>query len=121
MNIDKDIGDNPTPQQVKDYYDLHTGEGAANFSNEDAGITVQLWHSLAQALKENERLRKGHEDIIIWGKAYPVSVFTEPDLKKAHELLKAGGMTLDAVSASAMRHVLKGVVKIAEDALKEGG
>ena len=58
MNIDKDIGDNPTPQQVKDYYDLHTGEGAANFSNEDAGITVQLWHSLAQALEENERLRE---------------------------------------------------------------
>ena len=56
MNIDKDIGDNPSPQQVKDYYDLHTGEGAANFSSEDTGITVQLWHSLAQALEENERL-----------------------------------------------------------------
>ena len=76
---------------------------------------------ITQLEVENERLRKGHGDIIIWGKAYPLSVFTEPDLKKAHELLKAGGMTLDAVSASAMRHVLKGVVKIANDALKEGG
>ena len=70
---------------------------------------------------ENQRLRDGHDDIIRWGKAYTIDVFQEPDMKKAHELLKAGGMTLDAVSASAMRHVLKGVVKIAEDALKDGG
>ena len=64
MNIDKDIGENPTPQQVKDYYDLHTGEGAANFSDEDAGITVQLWHSLAQALEENERLKEGIDKVV---------------------------------------------------------
>jgi hypothetical protein len=38
-------------------------------------------------------------------KAYPLSVFPEPDLKAAHAALQAAGMTLDAVSASNMRHV----------------
>ncbi len=41
-----------------------------------------------------------------WERAYPLSAFPEPDLKRAAELLKAGGMTLDAVSASNMRHVV---------------
>jgi hypothetical protein len=42
-----------------------------------------------------------------WETAYPLSAFPEPDLKRAAELLKAGGMTLDAVSASNMRYVVK--------------
>lgn len=41
-----------------------------------------------------------------WESAYPLSAFPEPDLDVAAELLKAGGMTLDAVSASNMRHVV---------------
>jgi len=40
-----------------------------------------------------------------WAAAYPFSVFPEPDLAKVHALLQAEGMTLDAVSASNMRHV----------------
>jgi hypothetical protein len=43
--------------------------------------------------------------------------FPEPDLKKARQLLEAGGMTLDAISAHCMRHVVKGVGKIAKQAL----
>lgn len=46
-----------------------------------------------------------------WARAYPLGVFPEPDLKRAAELLGAGGITLDAVSASAMRHV---ITKVAE-------
>lgn len=56
-----------------------------------------------------------------WADAYPLDVFPEPDsayLKKAHEVLTANGMTLDAISARAMRHVITGVGKIAKDALK---
>lgn len=45
---------NPTPQEVLDFYNLHTGEGAANFSNADAGLSVLLWHALACVLKESE-------------------------------------------------------------------
>lgn len=55
-----------------------------------------------------EKLHRIHQ----WCAAYPLAVFPEPDWVKARELLEAGGMTLDSVSASAMRHVLKGVLAI---------
>jgi len=42
--------------------------------------------------------------------AYPLKVFPEPDHAKAHELLQAGGMTLDAVSASASRWLLSSIL-----------
>jgi hypothetical protein len=57
--------------------------------------------------------------IMQWSEAYPLDVFPEPDLKRAHELLQVGGITLGAVSASMARHVISGVGKIARDALGE--
>ncbi|MCJ7482616.1 MAG: hypothetical protein MUO31_06595 [Thermodesulfovibrionales bacterium] len=65
--------------------------------------------------RQEEALRK----IDNWAKAYPLEVFPEPDFKKVAEVLKAAGISLDAVSASNMRHVIKGVKGIAEQALKE--
>ena len=62
-----------------------------------------------------EALRK----IDNWAKAYPLKVFPEPDFKEVHKVLKAAGLSLDAVSASNMRHVINGVKGIAEQALKE--
>lgn len=50
-----------------------------------------------------------------WCEAYPLDVFPEPDWKKASALLNAGGITMDAVSASCMRHVLTGIRKIIEE------
>lgn len=70
-------------------------------------------------MTENERLREALENIVRWSEAYPLSVFPEPDFAKAAMLLKAGGMTLDAISASNMRHVVNGVAKIARAALEE--
>lgn len=55
--------------------------------------------------------------IVQWSKAYPLEVFPEPDFKQAAQLLEAGGMTLDAISASNMRHVVEGVGEIAREAL----
>lgn len=43
----------------------------------------------------------------------------EPDWKKAAELLKTGGITLDAVSANCMRHVVERVGEIARYALQD--
>ena len=54
-----------------------------------------------------ERLRR-------WCEAYPLDIFPEPDFAKARELLEAGGMTLDAISASNFRHVLLAVRGIIE-------
>jgi hypothetical protein len=55
--------------------------------------------------------------IVMWAEAYPLDIFPEPDWQKARALLEAGGMTLDAVSASCMRHVVEGVGEIARKAL----
>ena len=52
-----------------------------------------------------------------WCDAYPLDIFPEPDFKRAAEVLKANGITLDAISASNMRHALRGVATIAEAAL----
>src|SRR5882672_10004662 len=58
-------------------------------------------------------------NIAQWSEAYPLDIFPEPDLIKARALLEAGGITLDAISAHCMRHVIKGVGKIASEALGE--
>jgi len=47
-----------------------------------------------------------------WTEAYPLDVFPEPDFKKATKALKENGMTIDAISASNMRHVLTGIKNI---------
>lgn len=81
-----------------------------------------VWRDRAEkAETENEVLREALERIEQWSRAYPLSVFPEPDLKTAAEVLKANGMTLDAISAHAMRHVVEGVGKIARAALARGG
>jgi len=45
-----------------------------------------------------------------WCKAYPLDVFTEPDLKEVRRLL--GDTLLTQLSAYNMRHVLKGIERI---------
>ena len=62
-------------------------------------------------------LRQALHRIRSWSEAYPIDIFPEPDLKKARELLEAGGITLDSISAHCMRHVIEGVGKIAKEAL----
>lgn len=60
-----------------------------------------------------ERIESAIRKITDWrDKAYPLDIFPEPDSARAHELLQSGGMTLDAVSASMARHVLKRVCEI---------
>jgi hypothetical protein len=65
-----------------------------------------------------DRYEEALQRIVQWSEAYPLDVFPEPDLKRAADLLRAGGITLDAVSAHCMRHVVEGVGKIAREALK---
>jgi hypothetical protein len=63
-----------------------------------------------------ERLR---EEIAGWEQAYPLSAFPEPDLARAAEVLKADGMTLDAISASNMRHVVSRLAPQIHEAVDE--
>jgi hypothetical protein len=67
----------------------------------------------------NERLNMALDEIRSWAKAYPLEIFPEYDFKEAHKVLVTHGMTLDAISAHAMRHVLKGVIQIIDGALTE--
>ena len=62
-------------------------------------------------------MREALEQIVQWSKAYPLKAFPEPDFAKVRELLAAGGITVDAVSASNMRHVVTEVGAIAHRAL----
>lgn len=50
-----------------------------------------------------------------WTKAYPLKLFPEPDFKKAAEVLSKAGMTIDSISASNMRHVLNGIIRIIKE------
>ena len=68
-----------------------------------------------------DRYEQALQRIVSWSDAYPLDIFPEPDFKKASALLNAGGITLDAVSASCMRHVVEGVGKIAREALNGDG
>lgn len=73
------------------------------------------------AAKEREHYDNLFEQIKGWCEAYPISVFPEPDFGKAHEVLKANGMTLDAISASNMKHVITQVQKIIAAAIRARG
>ena len=67
-----------------------------------------------------DKLEQALHKIESWSRAYPLKIFPEPDLVKACALLEAGGITLDAISAHAMRHVIEGVGEIAREALRQG-
>lgn len=68
-----------------------------------------------------DRLEEALDRIARWADAYPLAVFPEPTpdyYARAHEVLTAHGMTLDRLSAAAMRHVITQVGKIAKEALQ---
>lgn len=75
----------------------------------DAAMAIQLGKSIEKNSAAKSQIRRWLDV------AYPLSVFPEPDLAKADELLKAGGQTLDAVSASAIRHSLKQVLDLMDE------
>lgn len=82
--------------------------------------TVESLALLEEAADRLERLEGALARIALWSEAYPPSVFPVPDeryMRAAHELLVAHGMTLDRITADAMRHVVQGVGGIARAAL----
>jgi hypothetical protein len=66
-----------------------------------------------------DRLADALEGIRDWASYYPESVFPEPDWREAHRLLSAGGMSVDAITASIMRRAIARVAQIAHEALAE--
>lgn len=82
-------------------------------------LVDKLTNLLELETAENETLTDALKQIRTWASAYPLAIFPEPDFVKAAAVLKENGMTLDAISASNMRHVLDGVMRIVDAALGE--
>lgn len=77
---------------------------------------------LEDALRaQRDELLETLGQIEAWSRAYPLDIFPEPDMKKVRALLEAGGITLDAVSAYAMRHVVETVADMARVAIEKAG
>ena len=66
---------------------------------------------LRKAEQENVALRAKMQQISDWCEAYPLDVFTEPDMVEVRKLL--GDTLLTQLSAYNFRHVLNGVKQIA--------
>lgn len=90
-----------------------------------AACDPQTILALCAAASEAEALRaevERYEDVLHkikqWSEAYPIEVFPEPDLERANEVLKADGISLGAISAKAMRHVITRIQAIVDAASK---
>ena len=70
--------------------------------------------ALEELSQQKELLEDKIGKVLRWCNAYPLDIFPEPDLMKSRQVLEAAGITLDAVSASNMRHVLNGIKQILE-------
>lgn len=104
-----------TIQQERQQAEVYRKQYVTELSGADA-LRAQLAASAQREQRLTEKIERADDELRIienWAKAYPLEVFPEPDFKKAHALLQAGGMTLDAISASNMRHVVKTVSEIA--------
>lgn len=64
-----------------------------------------------------DRYEEALQRIDTWSRAYPLDIFPEPDFDRVRAALEGSGISLDAISASCMRHVVEGVGKIAREAL----
>lgn len=80
---------------------------------------ISLRTQLAKTEARVEELEDFVQWVYDWHRAYPLGVFPEPDLKKAHEILKPHGMTVDAISASMGRHMLKRFGEQLQEILEE--
>lgn len=110
-------GSETAPKWLKEAF-YETSVPKKNIALRKAYDEIVRLRSVAQRPADRgEDFEEALQRIVQWSEAYPLDIFPIPDLKQAAELLKAGGITLDAVSAHCMRHVVEGVGKIARDAL----
>jgi hypothetical protein len=91
------------------------------FGTTESGIEKILagFKEIEKLKAKLERVTEAIDRIKAWCNAYPVSVFAEPDFTAVRMALEDKGLSLDAVSASNMRHVVDGIRDIVEAALAE--
>jgi hypothetical protein len=84
-----------------------------------AKLLVWLLEQVDEAKAKLAKAVEAHQRIVQWADAYPLAVFPEPDFKAVQQALSAAGLSLDAVSASNMRLVTKGVGNLSRITLAE--
>lgn len=109
------------PHATRECRVAHIGEEGARL------VVAEIERAYAAIRKVNadaERFERGWylrgdalEKLQAWAEAYPLEMFPEPDLKRAEEVLLANGMTLGAISAHAMRHVIEQTKAIVAEGL----
>jgi hypothetical protein len=88
-----------------------------NDPDDPDGIAPGTW-KVTDMCDRCEVMRGALASIRAWSRAYPLEQFPEPDLQLAAAVLKAAGLSLDAISAHAMRHVIESVGHLAHGALE---
>lgn len=108
------------PAEIFTYYAVKAIMRAQSEADRSGMVSSDDSDTMGVERLENERDRywEALNQIEQWSAAYPLRVFPEPDFEICATALKAVGQTLDAVSASNMRHVVEGVGKIARAALR---
>ena len=72
---------------------------------------ISLIERVSKAEQERDALRAKLQQISDWCEAYPLDVFTEPDMVEVRKLL--GDTLLTQLSAHNFRHVIDGIKQIA--------
>jgi hypothetical protein len=114
----------PTADHLRGYYEgrKDAADALARFAESISERAVERATTPGgDLLEQADTYRQALEEIAAAPDAYSESIFREPDWQKAHDLLAAGGMTLDAISASNMRFVAERLAAAAEAALKPAG
>jgi hypothetical protein len=98
-------------QYAHAYFNTYSGDDhrSEDFMNDRKRGLQTFLESLSASpalAPTDEALDEFDEALSQWARAYPLTAFPEPDLVKARAALESAGMTLDAVSASNMRHVV---------------
>lgn len=65
-----------------------------------------------------DRMESALDQIQAWASAYPIGMFPEPDWAASAKVLNDAGLSLDAISAANMRHVITRVQEIADNAMR---
>ncbi len=95
------------------------GEELSAIAGMPVGDRVVLLANVRALVAAHEKQEDALQRIVQWSEAYPLDIFPEPNLQEVREILAERGITLDAVSAHCMRHVIMQVGKIAQEALEK--
>ncbi len=75
----------------------------------------------AGAAAEREKYYELLEEIKVWREAYPLSIFPVPDWEKVLDALTMNGLTLDAISASNLRHAANRFYEMLDETIRARG